>query len=497
MSIAQIVKVWDHEFAHNEQSVMIALADFANDEGQRIYPSIARVAWKTGYDERTIQRTLRKLTNKGVLAVQYPSTSTQPTTFKFDWTKAKPKPSFTEYKKLKSDKKRKSNPDPQLDFTFDDDFEIDLGGDNRSDTGVTNDPLGVTNATLGGDKLDTFGVTSTTPWGDTHVTRSVIDPLRDPSKDPFIKKAEEKKDSLLRKSPESEPDHEEGILSKIGLLREAVDVLGVETIPANYVFDWKMKFWMPWYLKGGATIDPKFALWLGKTMPVNRGENPTIAELKRKGSQRIRKANTSQSRLLMLCDEYEDYLAHLEAEANRSDTANGSNYAIEIQSGLTDDQKLAVAISDGKTLHRYPDLNTFIALPWLPGQPLELPGAETVAPRGATDKFKADMAADIALRATAKAMNESIANARERLTNEPNRLGWALELLEKDVFIPVVIRCEENPYFLRSDLTGFLKEVLKARHADKFPDSIKRHIAKAAKALRAKKQAKATAAIAS
>lgn len=45
--------------------LMLALADWGNDQGKRIYPSIAQAAAKTRQDPRTVQRQLRKLEEDG------------------------------------------------------------------------------------------------------------------------------------------------------------------------------------------------------------------------------------------------------------------------------------------------------------------------------------------------------------------------------------------------------------------------------------------------
>lgn len=50
--------VWDLPMPPSEKLVLLALADWANDEGH-CYPSIAKVARKTGVSERTVQRVLR------------------------------------------------------------------------------------------------------------------------------------------------------------------------------------------------------------------------------------------------------------------------------------------------------------------------------------------------------------------------------------------------------------------------------------------------------
>ncbi len=69
MSIRLMAQVWEYQFSHSEQSVMLALADHAHDDGTNVRPSIAYISWKTDYSERQAQRILRDLQTKGILRV--------------------------------------------------------------------------------------------------------------------------------------------------------------------------------------------------------------------------------------------------------------------------------------------------------------------------------------------------------------------------------------------------------------------------------------------
>ncbi|MEM8502216.1 MAG: helix-turn-helix domain-containing protein [Cyanobacteria bacterium P01_D01_bin.1] len=106
MSIRQILQVWEHQFSHPHQAVMLALADHAHEDGTGIRPSINRIAWKTGYSERSVQNIMAQLRQIGVLAIAVPATHNTPNEYKFDWSAATPKPSFDEY--LAQKKGRKS-----------------------------------------------------------------------------------------------------------------------------------------------------------------------------------------------------------------------------------------------------------------------------------------------------------------------------------------------------------------------------------------------------
>jgi len=60
MSVKIMSQVWELDLPHNAQSIFLALADHADDDGY-CYPSVGRLAWKTGYGVRQVQRTLKEL----------------------------------------------------------------------------------------------------------------------------------------------------------------------------------------------------------------------------------------------------------------------------------------------------------------------------------------------------------------------------------------------------------------------------------------------------
>lgn len=67
MSIRLMTAVWDLVLAHDEQLVLLALADHAHDDGSRCFPGVRYLAWKTNYSERQIQRALRSLESSGLI----------------------------------------------------------------------------------------------------------------------------------------------------------------------------------------------------------------------------------------------------------------------------------------------------------------------------------------------------------------------------------------------------------------------------------------------
>ena len=94
MSIKQMARVWERVFTHPEQSVMLALADHADDHGAHIYPSIGLVAWKTGYSVRQVKRVLDKLRSKGVLIVVARARRGRPTEYRINLEAVSSKATF-------------------------------------------------------------------------------------------------------------------------------------------------------------------------------------------------------------------------------------------------------------------------------------------------------------------------------------------------------------------------------------------------------------------
>lgn len=62
-------EVWHRDVNGADQSLLLALADWADDDGSSIYPSIRRIAWKTGISVSAIKRRMSRLRQLGVLLV--------------------------------------------------------------------------------------------------------------------------------------------------------------------------------------------------------------------------------------------------------------------------------------------------------------------------------------------------------------------------------------------------------------------------------------------
>jgi hypothetical protein len=109
MSIKQMAMVWEYEFTRAEQSVMLALADHAHDDGTDIRPAIDRICWKTGYQYRNVQMTIRELEAKEILIKTSEAYGPYPCVYCINWDKAKPKQAYSEWKKVNGRRAQRVN----------------------------------------------------------------------------------------------------------------------------------------------------------------------------------------------------------------------------------------------------------------------------------------------------------------------------------------------------------------------------------------------------
>src|SRR5690242_19106225 len=97
MSAKLMGRVWELDIPSEQQTVLLALADSAHDDGTRCYPGVDYLAWKTGKNRRTIQRVLRDLEATGVIAAVRHSGGGRghATEYRIHVSKAPQKPAFT------------------------------------------------------------------------------------------------------------------------------------------------------------------------------------------------------------------------------------------------------------------------------------------------------------------------------------------------------------------------------------------------------------------
>ena len=67
MSVKIMGLVWDLDLPQNEKFVLLAYADHADHNGRNMFPAVETIAKKTGYSQRSVQRTTHSLEEKGYL----------------------------------------------------------------------------------------------------------------------------------------------------------------------------------------------------------------------------------------------------------------------------------------------------------------------------------------------------------------------------------------------------------------------------------------------
>lgn len=102
MSVKLMSKVWEIQLDHAKQSVLLALADHAHDDGTHCYPGVEYLSWKTGYSERQIQRILHDLADEQLIQIIAWAKGGRglPTEFELHLDNGKPKPEWRKGDKM-------------------------------------------------------------------------------------------------------------------------------------------------------------------------------------------------------------------------------------------------------------------------------------------------------------------------------------------------------------------------------------------------------------
>lgn len=94
MSIKLMAQVWERKLNKAEQSVLLAMADHAQDDGSKCFPSVDWIAWKTDYSARQVQRTIQALCTKSVLVLVRGYGRGRSNEYYIDLSKTQPKPEY-------------------------------------------------------------------------------------------------------------------------------------------------------------------------------------------------------------------------------------------------------------------------------------------------------------------------------------------------------------------------------------------------------------------
>jgi len=69
MSVRIMGQIWGLALSRAEKWILMSMADHADHEGENCHPGVGLTAWKTDYDERTVERTIAGLISAGILSV--------------------------------------------------------------------------------------------------------------------------------------------------------------------------------------------------------------------------------------------------------------------------------------------------------------------------------------------------------------------------------------------------------------------------------------------
>jgi len=89
VSIKVMTMVFDAQLKSNQKLVMLALADHANDMGDRVFPSIERVAHKVCLSKRQVQRIMNDLRKEGLIHMTHKASRHRPREYRIDLVKLK------------------------------------------------------------------------------------------------------------------------------------------------------------------------------------------------------------------------------------------------------------------------------------------------------------------------------------------------------------------------------------------------------------------------
>lgn len=187
MSVAEMGAVWASGLPQNLKSVATALADYADDDGW-CWPSIDRLAQKTGYSRRQTQRILHELEAIGYVVVHEPATARRSPTYRLVRERL-PLVERTVQHPPRRDERREFPEPAAVPPT------PPNGGEDVNGWGDIVTPLEVTYAPQ--------GVTNATPRGDTMTPESSENPQRTVSEPPFALEAQREPPSPTPTEPTS------------------------------------------------------------------------------------------------------------------------------------------------------------------------------------------------------------------------------------------------------------------------------------------------------
>jgi hypothetical protein len=124
MSSKMVGLVWDADLPRTEKYVLLALADHADHDGENIFPSNDRIAWKTGYKVDQIIVAIKRLKARKILVLVRAASRYSTNCYRMDPSKLPQRPPFARRQVQGSENptpakppaprvKRSQNPTPQ------------------------------------------------------------------------------------------------------------------------------------------------------------------------------------------------------------------------------------------------------------------------------------------------------------------------------------------------------------------------------------------------
>jgi len=86
--------VWEIDLTHSQQSILLAMAEHAEHDGSKVFPSVARIAWKTNYSDRQVRRVMSELREMKILVIAKESNRYRPREYKINISAGKKKKPF-------------------------------------------------------------------------------------------------------------------------------------------------------------------------------------------------------------------------------------------------------------------------------------------------------------------------------------------------------------------------------------------------------------------
>lgn len=208
MSIALMTLAWQTALPINHKAVLLAMADWANDDGASLHPSIYAVAERLTCSERTAQRLMKDLIDERWLAVVGNLNGGKPGMtrhYRINVRKLREHAATEEKRRAaKRAARAKSSPADSQPNPFE-------TGDNLTPVETGDNLSRVTNQVETGDKPSRGGVTNQVETGDTLVTLPTKEPSEEPPRNHHIPDAPSAHPSeLVLKNPapakKSKPD---------------------------------------------------------------------------------------------------------------------------------------------------------------------------------------------------------------------------------------------------------------------------------------------------